>query len=173
MTKIINFCGGPGSGKSTMAAGLFYEMKQRNLSVEIVHEVAKKLTWQKHHNVLSCQPKVFGDQLWDIEHLIGQVSYIIVDSPLFLTGIYHKDKYGEYLNKLALDVFKSNFDNITFFVKRQKAYVPNGRNQTFEEAVKIDGEILQLLKENHIKYDTVFSNKAGIELVLHILGYVG
>ena len=39
---VINFWGGPNSGKSTQAAGLFHRMKADNYSVEVVNEYAKK-----------------------------------------------------------------------------------------------------------------------------------
>ena len=35
---VINFYGGPGSGKSTAAAGLFYKMKLGGYSVELTDE---------------------------------------------------------------------------------------------------------------------------------------
>jgi adenylylsulfate kinase-like enzyme len=35
-TVAINFYGGPGSGKSTMAAAVFAELKSRNVEVELV-----------------------------------------------------------------------------------------------------------------------------------------
>ena len=35
---VINFCGGPGSGKSTAAAGLFYNMKIAGYNVELTDE---------------------------------------------------------------------------------------------------------------------------------------
>ena len=41
MTKIINLFGGPGIGKSTQAAGLYYEMKKLNMNVEMPYEFPK------------------------------------------------------------------------------------------------------------------------------------
>jgi hypothetical protein len=57
MTKIINLFGGPGIGKSTQAAGLYYEMKKLNMNVEMPYEFPKLLaihrlrqlyTWQRN-----------------------------------------------------------------------------------------------------------------------------
>ena len=47
MTKVINLFGGPGAGKSTTAAGLFYEMKVRDIKCELVTEYAKDMTYEK------------------------------------------------------------------------------------------------------------------------------
>ena len=40
-TLIINLIGGPGSGKSTTAAGLFYKLKQMGIDCEMALEFAK------------------------------------------------------------------------------------------------------------------------------------
>ena len=40
--KVINFYGGPGVGKSTKAAGMFYKMQLAGYSVELVNEFAKE-----------------------------------------------------------------------------------------------------------------------------------
>ena len=46
-TKVINLFGNPGSGKSTVAAYLFSELKSRGLEVELVTETAKDLVWDE------------------------------------------------------------------------------------------------------------------------------
>lgn len=43
MTSVINLIGGPGSGKSTTAAGLFFRMKSMGVRCELVTEYAKEL----------------------------------------------------------------------------------------------------------------------------------
>lgn len=45
MTIFINFLGEPSAGKSTIAAGLYFLMKKRRYSVEIVTEYAKDLIY--------------------------------------------------------------------------------------------------------------------------------
>ena len=46
MSKIINFFGGPGIGKSTQASGLFTEMKKHHMSVEYTYEFPKEVAWE-------------------------------------------------------------------------------------------------------------------------------
>jgi len=41
MTTVINILGGSGCGKTTTAAGLFYEMKKQRISCELVQEFVK------------------------------------------------------------------------------------------------------------------------------------
>lgn len=45
----INLFAGPGTGKSTTAAGVFFEMKRSGMSVEYVTEYAKSLVFSKDH----------------------------------------------------------------------------------------------------------------------------
>ena len=45
--KVINLFAGPGTGKSTTAAGLFYKMKSKGYMVELVTEFAKDLVYQE------------------------------------------------------------------------------------------------------------------------------
>ncbi len=52
---IINLLGGPGSGKSTTAAGLFNIMKTEGMSVEFAGEFAKDLTWSERKFCLTDQ----------------------------------------------------------------------------------------------------------------------
>lgn len=49
---VINIFGGPGVGKSTVAAGLFYRLKCLHYSVELVEEFAKYLVYQGMVDVL-------------------------------------------------------------------------------------------------------------------------
>ena len=46
MTKVINLFGGPGVGKSTIAAGLFYNMKIAGYNVEAPQEWCKQKVYE-------------------------------------------------------------------------------------------------------------------------------
>ena len=67
--QIVNLFGGPGSGKSTTAAGLFYEVKKLKLNVELVTEYAKDAVWEKRHNLLDDQIYIFAKQQRRISRL--------------------------------------------------------------------------------------------------------
>ena len=88
MTKIINLIGGPGVGKSTIASGLFSELKQRKVSCEYVSEYAKEVTWEQTHKLLENQIHVFSEQFRRQYRLLGQVDFVITDSPLLLNTVY-------------------------------------------------------------------------------------
>lgn len=144
--KVINLFGGPGTGKSTTAAGLFHIMKLRECNVELVTEYAKDLTWEKRHDVLGDQLYILAKQARRLTRLDGQVDFVVTDSPLLLGLIYQQDTY--FPNTFApflLDVWNS-FDNINFLLRRVKKYNPIGRNQTEEGAKEIDGDVERMLK---------------------------
>ena len=93
--KVINLFGGPGVGKSTAAAGLFYEMKKRQLSVELVTEYAKDMVWEKRWNILDDQLYILAKQHRRIARLAEHgIEYVITDSPISLGLVYLKPEIG-------------------------------------------------------------------------------
>lgn len=166
MTKIINLCGGPGVGKSTVAAGLFCKLKQEKISCEYVSEYAKEVTWEETHKLLENQIHVFSEQFRRQYRLLNKVSYIITDSPLILNSIYFdyyllrtKEPFfsSEYedLTRTFFDTTFLQFDNINFFLKRNKDYDPVGRNQTITEAEKLDSRIFRKMVNLKIDFETL------------------
>lgn len=156
MTKIINLYGGPGSGKSTTAAGVFYHLKQAGINSEYVQEFAKDLTWEERFTALQCQPYILGKQYYRLNRLLGKVDIIVTDSPVLLSMYYNNLALPE-LDVLAL-ALHNKFDNINYFLKRIKPFMQAGRNQTKDEAVLADGGIKSLLDFNHIPYTEVVAD---------------
>lgn len=105
-TLIVNLIGGPGSGKSSLRAGVFYDLKFRGIDCEEAPEVAKDMVWSKQFFTLGNQIKVFGEQHDRIFRLLGQVEVVITDSPLILTPIYDT-RESDTLRKLAMEEFNS------------------------------------------------------------------
>lgn len=147
-TLVVNLFAGPGAGKSTLAAGLFYYLKKDGQEVELAHEYAKDLTWEKRHNTLENQPYVFGKQWNRIYRLLGQVDIVITDSPIFLGVIYGGDYWGESFTQNIVDIHNAT-NHVNFFISRTREYNPNGRNQTKEEALAID----ELIRYELHQYD--------------------
>ena len=92
-SKIINFFGGPGIGKSTQAAGLYTLMKKNGMSVELTYEFPKILAWDENLSAIKDQFYITANQHRNITRLYGKVDYIIIDSPI-LFGMVYKNKYG-------------------------------------------------------------------------------
>lgn len=168
-TQIINLIAAPGSGKSTNAAGLFYLMKSNDMSVELVTEYAKDLTWAERQKCLTCQPYIFGKQLYSIEKLLGKVDYIITDSPLILGIYYAGDRYPRSFKEFIAETFKS-MNNVNFLLNRTKKYNPNGRNQTEAESNQIQSDIKTILNDYCIQYTTMDANEM---CAMRLFGRIG
>ena len=152
---VINLFGGPGCGKSTMAAYIFSKLKMQHINCELVTEFAKDKTWEHNKRALACQPYVFGNQCYRIDKLKDQVDVIITDSPLFLAVFYNYDKSIEpEFTQMVLKKFNS-FKNMNFFLIRNKKYNPIGRSQTEEEARALDNKIKSQLDSLHIEYGII------------------
>lgn len=149
MTQVINLYAGAGAGKSTTAAGLFYKMKSDMMSVELVSEYAKQLTWDDRHNVLTQdQLYILAKQHRKMLILKDKVDYIITDSPLLLSLIYKPKHYPKSFDDLVWYLY-NQFENINIFLPRTKPYVTVGRNQTEEQAKEIDLRVYE-------KFDQIY-----------------
>jgi nicotinamide riboside kinase len=149
---VINFFGGPGCGKSTTAAKLFYKMKEKGLKVEYISEYAKDLVYAKDTFRLEDQIKILGEQHHKQWILKDQVDFCIVDGPFLLGSIYAPEEYFENFSPLVVEMFKS-YKNYNIFLERTDIeYQDYGRSQDLDGAKIIDEKIIQSLKSNKIDY---------------------
>lgn len=165
---IINLFGGPGSGKSTTAAGLFYELKTMGFNCELVTEFAKHMTWKEDFNTLKNQIYVFAKQHDRMFHLMDKVDVIITDSPIIM-GLSYCDwnAFPRSFEHLVVDVFNDpNSIQMNFFIERKGEYQQSGRSQTEEQAREKDREILDLLDRYDIRHNLVKGDKSAISAIL-------
>jgi hypothetical protein len=168
---VINLFGAPGAGKSTGAAYIFSELKQRGVNAELVTEFAKDKTWEGNTLALSCQEYVFGKQSYRLARCRDDVDVIITDSPLPLAIIYNTNPaLGQPFNEVILSVFDT-YDNVNFFIKRGKAYNPKGRNQTEAESDALAEDILHMLDYHRIDYGIVEGDMDGYDYILSTAVY--
>jgi tRNA uridine 5-carbamoylmethylation protein Kti12 len=142
VTLNINLFAGPGAGKSTTAAGLFYAMKKKGMSVELVTEYAKDRVWEEHHSVFQDQLYITAKQNRRLKRLQGKVDYIVTDSPILLGQYYSNWELTEQIT----NVLHAGYKNLNIFINRTKPYVEEGRNETYEEALKADEGIKKILE---------------------------
>lgn len=166
--KVINIFGGPCSGKSTNAAGLFHLMKKDYCNVELVTEYAKDLTWQERYNMLTEQDYLFAKQNHSLRRLVNKVDYAITDSPLLLCLIYMPDNYPKTFIPFCKEVFNS-YTNINIFLNRTHKYFAVGRNQSEEQADFISNRIKNLLDNEKIMYYNLDTDECTAEIIYDIV----
>ena len=155
--KVINLFAGPGAGKSTLRADLFGLMKKNQKDVEEVTEFAKDKTWEKNFSALSDQLFVLANQNRRLDRLKDQVEWVVSDSPILL-GVHYKtpDYLPQNFENLIFELWDT-YENYNFFIERNHPYDPVGRNQTEEEAMRIDESIINMLNQSGIPFTTIKS----------------
>jgi hypothetical protein len=170
--KIINLFGGPGSGKSTTAAGVFFELKKQGHSVELVQEYAKDLVWDQRFNILEDQIYVFAKQQRRIARLLNHnLDWVITDSPIPLGLCYVKpNTLAACFDELVMRTF-DQYHNINFLIERNVPYDPVGRNQKSQaEAEVFDQKILDMLTTHAVNYHSVLGGHTCVPSILRTLG---
>ena len=160
-TLVVNLLGGPGTGKSTHAAGLFYRMKRSGINCEYIQEYAKDKTWEEEDNKLSvtkkCQPYVTGKQFWRQFRVMGKVDVVVTDSPIITGVMYQGFGCTPAWEQWAFEAFNM-FNNLNIFLVRNTTghpYNPKGRTQTEDQAVEIDTKTRDMLDSEKIPYHVV------------------
>ena len=158
--KIINLFGSSGSGKSTTALGLAYNLKIRGKKVELVTEYAKTLVFSGCEHLLANQLHVFSEQNFRMKIREDKgLDFLVTDSPLLLASFYG-GKYNVLSKELERLIHKEfdSYENINFFLNRTVTFDPTGRVQTEAESDK-DSQLLQgFLIRNNVSYETHESN---------------
>jgi len=159
---IINLYGGPGAGKSTVAAGLFNLMNktfQGLPSAELVTEYAKDLNWENRHTTLQNQFYVDAKQYRNLFRVVDSgVDIIITDSPV-MKGSYYAKRYCPHFPDAYHETLKFFDDTLglsmNIFLKRAGDYQQLGRNEPEEAAREMDDGLEQMLTDVYGTYHTV------------------
>lgn len=177
--RVICLYGGPGSGKSTTMAGLFYKLKLEGFNSEMIPEYIKDWVWESRKIQTGDQTYFFAKQSRKERiYIENNLDFIITDSPLILTHFYGmKFDEMEQQSNTSLHML-ANHHTFTkqkgykvdhFVLTRCKKYNPAGRFQTEDEAKSIDVELKQFLDEKGVKYHTVLGNESAVDNILKIL----
>jgi hypothetical protein len=165
---VINIFGGPGSGKSATASGLFHRMKVEGDSVELVTEYAKDLVWEERFKFMPDQDYVMAKQNRRLRRLVGKVKYAITDSPLLLSITYSPLTFPESFKTFCVDVFKS-YNNISIYLKRFHGYQLDGRRQDEEQANVVSLSIQNMLNEYHVEHCALETNSTTVADIIAYL----
>lgn len=162
-TKVINFFGGPGARKTTVATSVFSLLKLHNIDVELITEVAKDFTWEERFKTLENQYYIWAKQQHKFWRLKGKVDIIVNDSPLLLSFIYGEKK-SKHFYDLVLHDF-NEYDNMNFFIERPDSFNSSGRTQNKEESIVIDKQILDVLEKLEVNYEMINNDNVAINSV--------
>ena len=177
MSKLINLFGGPGIGKSSIAAGVFYELKRKHISCNNPYEFPKRLAWDNNLPAIKDQLYVCANQHRGIAECYGKVDYIVVDSPVLFSLIYKTwyskgypaEFYSEAFNQMVLDLH-NNYDNINVMLERPEAnHNDEERFQNLEDSIKIDSHCIKTLNENNIDYHIIKTDDNTVEKIIELL----
>lgn len=157
--KTVNIFGGPGSGKSTTASGLFHEMKKCWIQAEYVPEFAKELVWSDSHHMLSEQNYIFAEQERRLNRLRRKVKVAVSDSPLLLSSFYAPQTYPDSFHQSVFDFFHS-YDNLNIFVDRSHEYMIDGRVQDEANADALALRMKEYLVRNGVSFWSIAASDA-------------
>ncbi len=160
MTTIINLYGGPGSGKSTSAAFIYYLLKSQGKNVELVREYVKDWAWDQRSMTAYDQIYFLGKQVRRESMLYGKVDYVITDSPVMM-NLYYAQRYcslvlSEGIRDATIAFYRQATEDghkhVHILLERNKPYMSEGRYQTEEEAKEIDVGLKRLLEELRVSF---------------------
>ena len=141
---LVNFMGAPGCGKSTTAAGAFFELKRQGWNVELITEYTKELIIKGDADTLADELLVFAEKYRRVA-MMKDVDIVITDSPLLNSIIYGGAQFGQSAEDFYHDV-SASFDNLYFFLRSTRDYVAFGRMPDKEGAEAKGTELLQLMQ---------------------------
>ena len=166
MSLIRRIClyAGPGSGKSVMASTIYSccsknDKYKNKLRFELVNEYAKNWAYENRYIKGWKQAYVYSKQMYkEFLPLSSGADIIITDSPLYLSCVYAQ-KYNTPGNKELVSLsheFEKDFPALHIFVNRENnTYIKSGRFEEYDQAVKIDNEIIDFLNINNINFQQV------------------
>lgn len=151
MVRRICLYGGPGVGKSVLAAKLYAELAAEGRYVDHVTEYIKDWAYQNRKPESYDQFYVFAHQLHREDVRLRYVDAVVTDSPLLLNASYSKQYSFEGWQHI-LDMcrmFERSFPSCNIILDRKGIeYVEKGRYQTLEQALDVDRHVSDMVYEN-------------------------
>ncbi len=147
MIRRISLMGGPGCGKSTLAARIFSDLKVDGYKVEHIAEYVKAWAYSDRKPKSYDQLYIFGKQIHAEDSILQHVPLIVTDSPIMLNAAYsnyYNFRPVQHLINLALE-FETDFPSLNLFVARTVEYQEHGRYQNYEKALEFDEYLLNFM----------------------------
>jgi tRNA uridine 5-carbamoylmethylation protein Kti12 len=155
VTVIINLYGGPGIGKSTCAAYLYYLLKSQHKSVELVREYVKVWAWDNRKIRHYDQPHIVSKQIRDESLLYDKTDFLVTDSPVAM-NLYYASLMSETIGCGIKELIRSFYKqceidghkHVNLLLQRVHPYDDAGRYQTAEEANQVDQALVTILEND-------------------------
>ena len=170
----VNLYGGPAAGKSTMAFFLAWKFKQSGYECDLIQEPIKHWTYlDRDAEGFSDQQFLTATQMQNEEVALRKLQFIVTDAPL-LMHCYYGWKFNrpcwEHEFKKA-EEYEKEYPSLNILLHRGSwKYSKIGRYQTEEEALKMDKEVMDLIKPHIHLYEVKGDDYNGI---LHLLSEKG
>lgn len=168
-TKLLNFIGGPGNGKSTLAYDVFRLLRQKGKLAEFIPEPTKDMIWEGSVTSLNDQLYIFGESWHRYWRLQNKVEFIVSDAPLV-----HSLLYGENddlaFSMIVVDRIAKTKPYYNFLVVRNDAieYEDAGRVHTKAESNNLTNKLVDIMRELEFDYRIAYPSEAQyiVEFVL-------
>lgn len=166
----VNFFGGAGIGKSTIAAEVFSKLKANNVNAELVGEMAKDVILQNDYAALEDQLWLFANQAHRMRGMeAAGVDVAVCDSPLLLNLVYGRAR-GVDDNQIFIDLAwleHYKYDNVNFVLQRQEGFwKQSGRADDVSFALNVDKEMIKLLQDQPQTSITPFDGDVVVDMIL-------
>ena len=156
--KVINLVGGPGSGKSTAMAGVFYNLKRLGVNCEMVTEFVKDKVWEESFKTMEDQFYLTAKYYHKLWRVAQKVDVIVTDSSL-LAGLFYGNPTPAFTD-MVIEKWKE-FDNTIYFLNRDDIFYEQvGRVQDLTEAKEMDSKIKKCLDYMGIDYVEISTGSA-------------
>lgn len=182
MTTIIDLYGGPGTGKSTSAAYIYFRLKSLGKSCELVREYVKDWAWEGRKIGPYDQIYFLGKQARRESMLYGKVDYVVTDSPVYLSAYYAQmhtsnEMYAGVrglVRQFYLQAERDGHRHHHWMLERSKPYVAEGRFQTEYQARLVDVGVQVMLENDNIDYHWSSTDENSLSEILdHVINATG
>lgn len=172
----ISITGGPGVGKSVLAAWIYQEMKSRfGSSIELVREWVKTWAWQGIIPESWDRLYMFAKQLRSEDIVLRSGMHIVTDCSL-LTAIGYMQYHSAPCCSECIDLlekFNAEFPSIEVYVERAVPYKREGRYETEQQLARVDALMYNLwmgVQYDKIKFNPVKDGKQDLlEKIIEIM----